>query len=262
MQLGLAGKVAIITGGSAGIGAACARGLHAEGVHLVLVARDEGRLAATAEGIAATGSARVVPVSGDLRRPETVERTVQTTLDHFGRIDILINNAGSAGGGAFLDLPDQAYLDAWSLKLLGYIRMVRAVAPHMQARRDGRIVNVVGGAARTPGPTFLPGGTANAALINFTRGIAKELARHNVRIVAISPGSTATERMRRLAEQQAAAQGRGVEEVLADTVRAIPLGHPVDPEEVAALAAFVVSDRVPSLTGCEILLDGGATPGV
>jgi 3-oxoacyl-[acyl-carrier protein] reductase/bacilysin biosynthesis oxidoreductase BacG len=140
--------------------------------------------------------------------------------------------------------------------------MVRAVVPTMQAQRDGRIVNIVGGAARTPGPTFLPGSTANAALVNFTRGIARELARQNIRIVAISPGSTATERMRRLAEQQAAAQGRGVEEVQAESLRAIPLGHPVDPDEVAALAAFVVSDRVASLTGCEILLDGGATPGI
>lgn len=264
MDLGLTGKVALITGGSAGIGLACARVLHAEGVNVALVARDEARLRAAASlvGESAGDAAGILTIAGDLVQAETAPRAVRATLDRFGRLDILINNAGSARAGALLDLDDAAYLDAWRLKLLGYIRMVRAVAPTMIAQGDGRIINIIGGAGRTPSPTFLAGSTANAALINFTRGVSKQLAAHGIRVVAISPGSTATERAQRLAEQQAAASGRTVEEVRAATLRAIPLGRQVAPEEIAAMAAFAASERVPSLTGAEIILDGGQTPGI
>ena len=104
----------------------------------------------------------------------------------------LASQAGAARAGAFFELSDKDFLDAWQLKLLGYIRMVRAIVPHMAARQDGRIVNIIGAAGRTPPSTFLAGSTTNAALINFTRGISRELAHDNIRINAISPGSTAT----------------------------------------------------------------------
>jgi 3-oxoacyl-[acyl-carrier protein] reductase/bacilysin biosynthesis oxidoreductase BacG len=161
-----------------------------------------------------------------------------------------------------VDLGDDAYLDAWMLKVLGYIRMIRAVVPAMIERRDGRIVNIVGAAGRTPESTFLAGSTANAALLNFTRGVSKVLARHNIRINAISPGFTATQRAERLAAQHAAANGTTVDEARTQMAKAIPLGHLVDPAEIAAVALLVVSDRVPSMTGAEILIDGGQTPGV
>lgn len=266
MDLGLAGKTAIVTGGSAGIGLACATALHDEGVSVAVVARNQPRLDDAARAAAARpcigGEAAVVPVRGDLSRPEDIERVVSTARDRLGRIDVLVNCAGAARAGAFMELGDDAYLDAWNLKLLGYIRMVRAVVPHMIAQRDGRIVNIIGAAGRTPEAVFLPGSTANAALLNFTRGISKFLAAHNVRINAISPGATATDRAARLASQRAAAKGVSVEEAKAEMERAIPLGHMVDPTEIAALALLLVSDRVRSMTGAEILLDGGQTPGV
>lgn len=121
-----------------------------------------------------------------------------------------------------MELSDDAFLDAWNLKLLGYIRLVRAVIPHLKSRRDGRIVNIIGGAGRTPRPGFLPGGTTNAALLNFTRGISKELARDNIRINAISPGLTATERAETLAKQNA--QARGVSRRLGEGSEAMSLG--------------------------------------
>ena len=179
MDLGLAGKTALITGGSAGIGLACAKMLAGEGVAVAIAARDPARLAATA------ASLRVHFVTADLSKAEDVLRTAHEAEQALGRIDILINCAGSAMGGPFLEVADAAYLDAWNLKLLGYIRMTRAVVPGMIARRDGRIVNIVGGAARNPTPAFLTGSTGNAAIINFTRGLSKELAPHNVRINAI-----------------------------------------------------------------------------
>jgi 3-oxoacyl-[acyl-carrier protein] reductase/bacilysin biosynthesis oxidoreductase BacG len=148
------------------------------------------------------------------------------------------------------------------LKLLGYIRLVRAIVPDQIRRRDGRIVNIIGGAGRTPRPNFLPGGTSNAALLNFTRGISSELAQHNIRINAISPGLTATERAERLAEQRAQSQGVSVEQIKAESLKAIPLGKLVQPEAIANLALFLVSDLAASITGGEILVDGGQTPGV
>jgi NAD(P)-dependent dehydrogenase (short-subunit alcohol dehydrogenase family) len=266
MELHLAGKTALVTGGSAGIGAACARALYAEGVSVAIVARDEQRLQATATSIRelphAGAPPTVLPIAGDLRRAEDTERVVASAMERFHQLDILVNNAGAARAGAFLELPDEAYREAWDLKLLGYIRLVRAVAPRMIARLDGRIVNIVGGAGRTPSPTFLAGSTANAALLNFTRGIARELAQYNVRINAVSPGSTATERAERLAEQQAAAQGITLEAAKEQRARSIPLGHLVAPEEIAAMVLLLVSDRVPSMTGTEVIIDGGATPGV
>ena len=184
------------------------------------------------------------------------------TLEQFGRIDILINNAGSAVAGSFLELKDQAFEEAWQLKLLGYIRMVRAVMPHMIERRDGRIINIIGGAARNPSPTFLPGGTANAALLNFTKGIARELAQHHIRINAISPGGTATERAECLLKQQAQARGISIEEAKANRSRSIPLGRLVQPKEIAAMALLLISDHAASITGTEVVIDGGSSTGI
>lgn len=266
MNLGLSGKTVIVTGGSAGIGLACAKTLFREGVHTAIVARNEKPLEQAARAIRSSsphpGHAQVVAISADLTRAEDIQKLVQTVHERFGRIDILINNAGSARAGAFSDLEDEAFLEAWTLKLLGYIRMVRAVLPYMGEQKDGRIVNIIGGAARTPSPTFLPGSTANAALLNFTKGISKELIRHNVRINAISPGSTATERAKRLNKQLAEAKGISEREAWQQSVSGIPLGRLVEPAEIAAMAVFLVSDLAASIVGAEIAIDGGSTPGV
>ena len=265
MELNLTGKTAIVTGGSAGIGQACAGALYREGVSVLIVGRNRQRLEYAAQSLvsARTGTAgEIFTVRADLTDAGDVLRVEQKALELLQTIDILINCAGAARAGAFFELSDQDFLEAWNLKLLGYIRMVRAIVPHMSARKDGRIVNIIGAAGRTPSATFLAGSTTNAALINFTRGISKELARDNIRINAISPGSTATERSKRLIRQTAEAKGISIDEALAGTVGSIPIGRLVDPSEVADLVLFLVSDRAASITGAEILMDGGRTPGM
>jgi NAD(P)-dependent dehydrogenase (short-subunit alcohol dehydrogenase family) len=259
LELNLLGKTAIVTGGSAGIGLATAKGLYSEGVNVVIAARNQERLDQAVIDIQSLGNAnaKVIGVSADLTKAEDIDNVVSKTLEQFGKIDILINNAGS-----FLELSDEAFLDAWNLKLLGYIRFVKAVIPHLKKQGDGRIVNIIGGAGRTPRPNFLPGGTTNAALLNFTRGISKELAQDNIRINAISPGLTDTERAKTLAIQNAESLGITVDEYKAQAVKSIPLGKIVKPEEIASLALFLVSDLAASITGAEILVDGGSTPGV
>lgn len=266
LDLNLSGKTAIVTGGSAGIGLATAKGLYKEGVNVVIAARSLSTLEEAVQEIknapSPTSQNEVISISADLTKVEDIEKVVLGTSERFGRIDILINNAGSARAGSFLDLEDEVFLDAWHLKLLGYIRFVRLVVPYFKQQGDGRIVNIIGGAGRTPRPNFLPGGTTNAALLNFTRGISKELAQNNIRINAISPGLTDTRRAKTLAQQNAQSLGISVEEYNLQAVEGIPLGKIVQPDEIAALALFLVSDLASSITGTEIQVDGGATPGV
>ncbi len=264
LDLNLSGKTAIVTGGSEGIGLACAKALFSEGVNVVIAAYDQLEVAAAEirKVSPQNDNNRVIPITVDLRKEECVKEVIQTSLSKFDRIDILVNAAGAAKAGAFLKLSDQDFLDAWTLKLLGYIRMVQMVIPHMIERKDGRIVNIIGAAGRTPSPTFLPGSTANAALINFTRGISKELAQYNIRINAISPAPVETERAKRLAEQTAQARGISVNEVIAETARSIPIGRMVKPYEIANLVLFLVSDLASAMTGAEIMCDGGQTPGM
>ena len=263
MDLGLSGKNAIITGGSAGIGLACAKALISEGANVIIVGRDKKRLENTVNSLQKIANHQsIISMSADLTDSEASKRIIKQSENHFGKIDILINNAGSAKAGSFWDLNDQDFIDAWNLKLLGYIRMVKVVAEHMKKQQRGRILNIIGTGGKNPSATFLPGGTANAALINFTKGISKELAQYGIRINAISPAMTATDRAERLAEQRALAKGISKEEQIAQEHAVMPLGHMIQPEEIAKMALVLVSDLIPSMTGAEVIIDGGMTHGI
>ena len=146
-------------------------------------------------------------------------------LARLGRLDILVNNAGAIKGGDFLTTPDEEWLNGWSLKLLGYIRMAREVLPHMQRQGGGRIVNVVGAAARNPAPTYMMGGTANAALINFTKALADLGAPSRVLVTAVSPGPVKTERWDTLMAQQARAANQDVADYVRERGQELPLGR-------------------------------------
>src|SRR2546422_963852 len=163
MDLELKEKIALVTGASRGIGRAIARGLAAEGARVALCARDKATLETAAAEIARETRAEPFIVAGDLSRLEEVERVAREVHRRFGRIDILVNNAGAIRGGDFLTIPDAQWADDWSLKLLGYIRVARAVFPLMRAQGGGRIINVVGAAARNPTTGYLPGGVRRSS---------------------------------------------------------------------------------------------------
>ncbi len=262
MELGLRGKTALVTGGSRGIGRAVALGLAAEGVRVALCARDPVVLAAAARDVEKASGVEAVTLPADLGREDEVRRVAGAATERLGRLDILVNNAGAIRGGGFLDIPDEQWISDWNLKLLGYIRMARAVFPTMRAQGGGRIVNVVGAAARNPNDTYLPGGAANAALINFTKGLADLGAPSGILVTAVSPAATATERWDRLIAQQAAAAGQTVEAMRHEVEGRYPLGRIARSEDVADLVCFLVSERAAFLTGICITVDGGSTRGV
>lgn len=262
MDLGLRGKTALVTGGSKGIGRAVARTLAAEGARVVICSRDAGALKEAAADVERATGGHVEAVSADLSRREEVTRVAAEALGRLGRLDILVNNAGAIKAGDFLTTPDEEWLSGWSLKLLGYIRMAREVLPHMQRQGGGRIINVVGAAARNPAATYMMGGAANAALINFTKALADLGARSNVLVTAVSPGPVKTERWDSLMAQQAEAAGQSVGDYVEERSKELPLGRIALPEEVADVVCFLASERASFLTGITITIDGGITRGV
>jgi NAD(P)-dependent dehydrogenase (short-subunit alcohol dehydrogenase family) len=261
MELGLGGRVALVTGGSKGIGRACAVGLATEGCHVALCARGAEALERTREALEARG-AEVLTVAADLSESDAAQGVVAATVERFVRIDILVNNAGAIRGGDFLTTPAEQWAADWQLKVLGYVRMAQAVWPHMRARRWGRIINIVGSAARNPATTYMAGGLANAGLVNLTRALADLAAPDHILVTAVSPGPTATERWARLAADQARVQGKTIEAFQAEINRQQPLARIGRPEDVADLVVFLASERASFITGVSITVDGGASRGV
>lgn len=262
MDLNLKNKVALITGASRGLGAASAAALAEEGTNVVLSARDRDALEHQAKHLSGTYGIKAITVSADLTESESCDAVVQQALNEFGQIDILINSAGASQGGVFWEIPDQVWHDSMELKVMGTIRMARAVIPSMLDKKYGRIVNIVGNTGMQPSPRLLPGASANAALLAITRGLGEELAPHNIVVNALNPGPTRTERWTTLMGNLAKSSGRSVAEVEADYKDQIPMDRLGEPEEIGRLAAFLASDRAANMTGASLTADGGWTKGL
>lgn len=262
MELGLGGKTVLITGGSKGIGKATAHAMAAEGARVVICSRSQGALDDAAAAIKKDTGKVVESIAVDLSTLDGVEHAAAEAVRRLGRLDVLVNNAGAIKGGDFLSIPDDEWVAGWSLKLLGYIRMARAVFPRMREQGGGRIVNVVGAAARNPATTYMMGGTANAALINFTKALADLGARSNILVTAVSPGPVKTERWDTLQRQQAQAAGKDLETHMAELNKNYPLGRIATAEECADLICFLASARASFLSGIAITIDSGISRGV
>ena len=259
MDLNLEGKVGLITGGSQGLGAATARLFAAEGARLVLAARNEERLRATADALEADFGADVVTVPRDLTLPDGADKVAAAALDAYGRIDILVNSAGTAQGGVFWEIPDEVWYQSMALKFFGTVRMIRAVLPTMRAQKYGRIVTIAGNSGRQPHPLMLPGAAANVALLAVTSGLAGEVAADGIMINAVNPGPTWTPRWTPLLEQRSRDSGRSFDDLKADVENSIPTQRFGEPEEVARIVAFLASDCATNITGTSITADGGST---
>jgi len=253
-------KVAIVTGGAHGMGESEAVIFAREGASVIVADVDADGQKVAANITRAGGKAQFVKL--DVASEADWEAAIKATVAAYGRLDVLVNNAGAIKGGDFLALPDEEWMTGWSLKLLGYVRMARTVLPQMRAQGGGRIVNVVGMAARNPATTYMMGGAANAALINFTKALADLGAPSNILVTAVSPGPVKTDRWDSLQRQQAIAAGKDLETFEKEQSRNFPLGRIASPEEVADLVCFLASERASFLTGIAITIDGGMSRGV
>ncbi len=256
-----ADKVVVVSGGSRGIGRGIAAAFAAEGAQTVLAASSPANLDAAAAAIAATGALRPDVCAADLRTLAGCEAVQRRVAERFGRCDVLVNSAGATRAGAFLDLTEDVWQDGFALKFFGCVHLCRLFWPELRAAH-GHVVNVIGGAARTPDPEFLIGGSVNAAMHNFTKGLAGLGKRDGVNVNAILPGMTETERVGQLFRQRAEAGGTTVEAVRAALVAKDGLARLGQPEDVAALALFLCSERARHIQGTAIAVDGGATPGL
>jgi 3-oxoacyl-[acyl-carrier protein] reductase len=248
------GKIVVISGASRGIALAFAR----EGAQTVLASSSEQNLAIAAKAIAE--GPRPFTVAGDLRTSEACEQLFGRVNERFCRCDVLVNNAGATRAGAFLELSDAAWLDGFALKFFACVRLTRLFWPLLKASQ-GNVINIVGGAARTPDREFLIGVAVNAAVANFSKGLSKLGNRDNVNVNVIHPGNTDTERQEELYRQRAAALGRTVEELRAEALSKSNVRRFGKPEDIAALALFLCSERARHVQGTAIAVDGGATPG-
>jgi NAD(P)-dependent dehydrogenase (short-subunit alcohol dehydrogenase family) len=244
MDLGLKGRTALITGGSKGIGLACAQRFAAEGCALHLVSRDQARLEAARAAIRAQHPVEVTLHAADLRDGGAVKRVAAAA----GAVDILVNNAGDIPGGSVLDIDEAQWRHAWDLKVFGYINMTREVLAGMKARGRGVIVNVIGMAGEKPSYEYICGAVANAGLAAFTKGLGGKSPEFGVRVVAVHPPATRTDRImtlvRNVAKQKYGDESRA-EEVLASG----SFGRVIEPEQVADTVAFLASDRAGQLSG-------------
>ena len=257
MDLGIKGKIALVAAASSGLGRAVAEELAAEGTSLVLCARDGNKLRQTAESIKQSSNTDVLPITADVTSKADLERLVSSAIQRFGRIDILVTNAGGPPAGNFDQISSDQWEHAARLTLFSAIELARLVLPGMKTRRWGRILNITSIAVKQPVDNLILSNSLRAAVTGFARTLANEVAGDGITVNNILPGYTRTERVEELAQMIAQKQGIDAASVKAKWELEIPMRRLGEPLEFAALAAFLVSERAAYITGTSIQVDGG-----
>ena len=252
LDLGLKDKVAIITGGSDGLGRAAAEKLAAEGARVAIAARRKEHLEKAADEIRKATGGEVLAHSTDVSRAADCEALVKAVVAHWGGVDILLNNAGTSAAAGFEKVDDESWQADWDLKVMGAVRMTRLVIPHMKKRGDGRIVNITTVGGKAPVARSLPTSVTRAAGLNLTKSLANEYAADNIRVNTICIGLVRSAQIARRAKGD-------LEAHYAELAKArVPLGRVAHAAEFADLFAFLVSDRATYITGASINFDGGS----
>lgn len=259
MELGLLGKVALVAGASKGLGRAVALGLAREGASLAVVARNRVRIEATARDIQNQTTVQVLGITADVTSADDVRRAVDETVAKFGNIDILITNAGGPPPGAFLSLNDDQWRDAVNLTLMSAVRLTRAVIPHMQMQKWGRIIHICSYSVKHPIENLILSNSIRAAVVGLSKTQAMELGKDNILVNCVLPGWTATERVEQIMQDRAKRANTPPRDQFAAIEKEIPLGRMAKPEEFANVVVFLASERASYVNGVALTIDGGAT---
>jgi 3-oxoacyl-[acyl-carrier protein] reductase len=254
------GKVVVVTGGSRGIGREIAVDFARAGAQTVIVSSSDANLAAAAKTIGAAGGPATLAITADLRKLEGVQQVLDTVKTKFGRCDVLVNSAGATKAGNFVDLPDEAWMDGYALKLFGCVRMCRAFWPMLKAA-SGFVVNIGGGAARSPGADFSIGASVNAAMGNFSKALSQQGKKDGVNVNVIHPGATDTERFGELLDMRSRASGKSIDQLRTEATTKDGIRRIGTPGDISALTLFLCSDKARHIQGTAIAVDGGATVG-
>ena len=262
MELSLEGKVAIVTGGSKGIGRATALALAQEGVDVAICARGMEDLEDAATEIRNKTGRKVLAVRADMGDPDDIKMLVATTVAELGGVDILINNAVNSTAAPFMELADEDWMNHINVKVMGYVRCSREVIPHMQQRGGGRIINIGGMAARSANTLTNSNGVTNSAVSNIAKNLSDQVAPDGILVNCIHPGTTKTPRQTMVLERQAKDANITLEEAECRAVALIPIGRMVESQDIADLVLFLVSNRAAAITGQTIAVEGGAGRGM
>jgi 3-oxoacyl-[acyl-carrier protein] reductase len=259
MDLGLRSRVALVCGSTRGIGRAVARALSQEGARVAVNGRERAATVQAARELELETGHTVFPASGDVTDPARAETIVAEVAHEFGRLDILFCNAGGPPAAPFREQPLEAWQQAIDANLLSTVRLAHAALPHMRKLQCGRVLCLTSVAAKQPLPGLILSSTARAGVLGFAKTLADEVAPEGITVNVICPGYIATERTVELAQARAKRERRALEEVERDTVTKIPLGRMGRPEELAAAALFLASERASYITGAVLQVDGGFT---
>jgi NAD(P)-dependent dehydrogenase (short-subunit alcohol dehydrogenase family) len=255
MDLGLSGKTVLVTGGSKGIGLACARAFLAEGARVAITSRSQTNLDRAAAELPG-----VFAIAADLIDEAAALRVVEAVGRELGPIDVLVNSAGAAKRTPAEELTPAAWRAALDAKFFSYINVIDPVVKLMAARGTGVVVNIIGSGGKVPSPIHIAGGAANAALMLATAGLATAYAAKGVRVVGLNPGLTETERVTEGLQAETRLHGISLEQARQQAVSRIPLGRPAQPEEIADAALFLASAKAAYITGVNITMDGAQSP--
>jgi NAD(P)-dependent dehydrogenase (short-subunit alcohol dehydrogenase family) len=261
MDLQLHNQHVLITGGSKGIGLACAQAFLAEGARVSLVSRDPANLERARHTLQAQFAAeRIHTVAADLRDAQAALAALDSAEVAFGPVDVLVNSAGAAKRTPAPELTPEAWQDAMQAKYFTYIHMMNPAIQRMAARGAGNVVNVVGNGGKVASPIHLPGGAANAALMLASVGLAAAYGPQGIRVNAINPGLTRTDRLQEGMVADARNQGISTEQAMTQAVSRIPLGRMAEPEEIANAVVFLASAKASYITGICMSMDGALNP--